>query len=118
MKNFKPGDVIKVKVDGVEYDTIIDKDNVQRFRQNEVVRFIVGTGAGQISLNQLAIDYQRGANPPFSERAFAEFNMMLGYSVCGFADLSFFENMEIENPLWEDDCSPKEETKSAKEWDW
>jgi hypothetical protein len=91
----RPGDVIIVKVGGNSYETVIDKAGVQRFRKNAVLDHLFNSG--RLDLNQLAIDYRRGA---FDQRTYAEFNMALGYSVCGFAELSSFEDMEIENPLW------------------
>jgi hypothetical protein len=93
--NFKPGDVIKVKVGGVEYETVIDDRGVQRFRRNEL--FCHLHDSGKVDLNKLAIDYHNGK---FGKREYAEFNMGLGYSVCGFADLSSFQDWEIENPVW------------------
>jgi hypothetical protein len=87
-------DVIMVKVGGVPYETVMIA-GVQRFKVNEVVRHLCDTK--QIDLNKLAIEYD---DKKFSQRAYAEFNMALGYSVCGFADLSAFKDMEIENPLW------------------
>jgi hypothetical protein len=93
---YKTGDIIKVKVGGVEYDTIIDHNNVQCFKCNSVIDYLLMTQ--RLNLNQLAMDYQM---KKFSQRDYAEFNMMLGYSVSGFRELSSFEDMEIENPLWE-----------------
>ncbi len=94
----KPGDIIVVKVGGKEYETIIDDNGVQRFRENTALRALVNASrdAGGVSLNELAVMYARGG---ITQRDYAEFNMMLGYSVCGFADLSPFEDMRIENPL-------------------
>ena len=34
MSEYKPGDKIMVKVDGVEYETVIDEHDVQRFVKN------------------------------------------------------------------------------------
>lgn len=95
-KQWKVGDVIVVKVGGKEYETIIDEDNVQRFRRDTVIYHLYKTG--QIDLNRLSVDYRRGH---FDKRDYAELNMATGYSVCGFADLSAFQDMEIENPVWE-----------------
>ena len=94
----KPGDVIKIKVGGVAYDTFIDDKGVQRFKKNSVLDYLVNTGV--INLNPLVIMF---ASDRFTQRDYAEFNMMLGYSVDGFADLSSFQDMEIENPLWNKD---------------
>lgn len=92
----KPGGVITVKVGGVEYETVISSSGVQRFRKNEVIDFLFNSG--KLDLNQLVYDYHAKR---FSQRDYAELYMMLGYSVCGFCDVSSFGDMEIENPLWE-----------------
>lgn len=94
MAGFKPGDKVIVKVGGKKYETCITDDNVQRFKENRIVSALLDSS--DLDLNKIAIMYQRGM---FSQREFAEFNMMLGYSICGFSDLSFFEDMEIENPI-------------------
>ena len=53
----KPGDVIKVKVDGVEYDTIIDEHGVQRFKRNPVLDYFCDSGI--INLNTVARHIKR-----------------------------------------------------------
>ncbi len=95
-KTVKPGDVIVVAVGGVDYETVIDELGVQRFRCNAIIGHLFQEK--RLDLNQLAVDYYE---KKFDQRAYAEFNMALGYSVCGFADLSSFEDMAIDNPLWE-----------------
>jgi len=37
----------------------------------------------------------------FTKRDYAEFCMMLGYTVDGFADISQFHDYVIQNPLWD-----------------
>jgi hypothetical protein len=51
-------------------------------------------------MNELAMRYHRGE---FTVRDYAEANIFIGYSVSGFCNLSAFEDMEISNPLWDDD---------------
>lgn len=93
----KPGDIIKVKVGGVEYDTIIDPDGVQRFKANKTVRYLLDAN-GKIDMNLLRDTYNAGA---FGQREYAEFHMLIGYSVSGFCELSPFADMAVENPLWD-----------------
>jgi hypothetical protein len=88
-------EIIKVKVNNIEYDTIIDKHGTQRFIENKVIRHLVDIKV--IDLNKLVIDY---FNNKFDQKSYAEFNMMLGYSVSGFSELSSFMDYEIINPLW------------------
>jgi hypothetical protein len=92
----KPGEIIIVKVGDKPYETVIDKDGTQRFRANSLVRHLCDSG--RVDLNQLCIDYQQGR---FTQEEYLHFNMGLGYSVCGLAELSSFEDLEIDNPLWE-----------------
>lgn len=91
----KPGEVIVVKIGGKPFETIIDNDGVQRFKVNKLFDRLYKSG--RIDLNQLAIDYQRGL---FTQEEYLHFYLGLGYSVSGFSELSFFEDLEIDNPLW------------------
>lgn len=95
MSAWKPGDVVTVKVGGKEYETIFDENGVQRFRSNTVIDFLFETR--RLDLNQLEMDYRNGK---FDKRDYAEVKMALGYSVSGFADLSAFQDWDIENPVW------------------
>lgn len=92
------GMVIMVKVGGIEYPTFIDAHGVQRFKANAVVRWMIDEArtAGAGDLNKLGSAYRSGA---FDQRTYAEFYMLLGYSLSGFAELSFFLDLEIENPI-------------------
>lgn len=85
-----------VTVGGKKYETEWDGD-VQRFKANGVLKYLFERGA--LDLNELARIYH--TKKPFSQRDYAEFNMMLGYSVSGWCDLSSFHDMEVVNPLWE-----------------
>lgn len=87
---------IQVKVGGVAYPTEIDSGGTQRFLCNRVVRLLQESHPS-IDLNVLGIMYRNGA---FTQREYLEFNMMLGYSVCGIEELSSFHDLEIENPYW------------------
>jgi hypothetical protein len=96
MSKRNPGEVITVSVGGKEYQTIIDEYGVQRFSRSTVLDHLFESGC--LDLNQLNDDYRAGK---FDKRDYAEFNMALGYSVSGFADLSAFQDWEIQNPVWE-----------------
>jgi hypothetical protein len=106
MSEYKPGDIIKITVGGIEYDTVIDQHNVQRFIENpdhflvKQIPMIWDTYLKRNieNMNEMRRRYIQGE---FSQRDYAEMNMAVGYSVCGFADLSPFEDMEIINPVWE-----------------
>lgn len=96
---------IKVKIGRKEYDTYIDKNGVQRFIENKVVRYLVDEGI--IDLNKLRMDFHDKKFPTID---YLEFYMLMGYSVCGFSELSVcgfselspFYGYQIKNPLWED----------------
>lgn len=101
------GQIIPVMVGDQPYETVIingvqrfieDKNNpLYRRLQRDTVG-VVNPAGDIVDLNDMAIRYHRGE---FSQREYAEFNMALGYSVGGFCDLSSFEDMDIDNPLWE-----------------
>jgi len=98
MKNYKPGDKITILVNGNPYETYIDEHGVQRFPMNTVIGYLFNVGI--LDLNKLAVDYHNGK---FHKDDYMKLNMDLGYSVCGFADLSSFEDYEIINPLWSEE---------------
>lgn len=130
-----PGDIVVVIVDGVPYETYIDDSGVQRFRANGVIRALLndfhayydalnaqyGWGPsrpalnpGTLCLNEIAVRYHKGKNeatPPWSRRDYIEFNMMLGYSVCGLCELSLMDGVKVENPLWDDADDKNDETR-------
>lgn len=95
----QPGDVIEVKINGKPYRTVIDENGVQRFatsQASDVVDWLFQER--RLDLNQLAVDYHEGK---FSHQAYMEFYMLLGYSVSGMCGLSWMEDAEVENPLWD-----------------
>ena len=98
MKDYKPGDKITILVNGKPYETYIDEHGVQRFPMSTVIDHLFN--AGRLDLNQLSVDYQNGK---FDKDDYMKLNMDLGYSVCGFADLSLFEDYEIMNPVWNEE---------------
>lgn len=91
----KPGNSITVTVGGRPYRTWIDDYGTQRFPANKLTRYLLDTY--QIDLNQLAIAY---AHEMFTQEEYLHFYMGLGYSVSGLSELSMFEDLEIDNPLW------------------
>ena len=106
-----PGDVIIVRVGGVDYETVIDENGVQRFPEdpnNSVLLALPmvgvsmpgGTSVNMRDMNELALRYHRGA---ITQREYAEATMAVGYSVSGFSDYSSFSDMLLENPLWQDE---------------
>lgn len=100
------GDTFKVSVGGIEYDTIIDDHGTQRFVETPdhfLVKKLEKYGDGTYDLNDMARKYHEGEW--FNQRDYAEMNIGIGYSVCGFMDLSSFNDMRVINPLWEDDIS-------------
>ena len=97
--------IIQVQVGKKKYPTFLDGKSVQRFIKNSVIEHLFNEN--KLDLNQLAREYHNGK---FSQVDYAEFNMMIGYSVAGFADLSSFQDMQIRNPLWEE----KPKRKKAK----
>jgi len=105
------GDVIRVQVGTRTFETIIDDYGVQRFRENGVLRVVCDRWYRDwddytshdcpepMGLNMLARMYYQEM---FSQDDYLTFCTMLGYSVCGLAELSFFQDLEITNPLWDD----------------
>lgn len=103
-----PGDRICILVDGSPAETIIDEHGTQRFLQNDVVRWLVDSG--QISLNQVWLDFTTNRDCAITRESMIEFYMTLGYTICGFDEIfgsssSWHDNgnepVEIMNPVWE-----------------
>lgn len=59
---------------------VVDASNVVRFHANKIVRFILDNGG--IDLNKLAC-------LPFSDEDRTQFAQLIGYSLCGFHELSY-----------------------------
>ncbi len=97
-KDLEDGDVIEISLGGIVYKTYIT-NGVQRFYQNKAIDFLTEehNGKRSIDLNDLCRDYY---NNKFPQRDYAEVMMMLGYSVCGFSELSSFHDMQLINPIW------------------
>lgn len=87
---------IPVKVAGREYQTYMDKANVQRFVESSVISTIT-ENMGRDEYNQLFVDYLQGK---FSLEEWMDFMTSTGYSVSAFSGLNDFCHLPIENPLW------------------
>ena len=103
-KEYKPGDKITIKINGIEFETFIDDDNVQRFPSKNFARYI----GDNINLNKLWKDFWE--KKLFSLDELQQFYRDMGYSVGGFDEvfgISGTRNfkgkgeVKIENPLWD-----------------
>lgn len=83
-----------VTVGGAEYPAVM-KDKVLGFKSNWAVR--AAANDSDCDLNVLCAMYQIDN---FPLRDYAEYHMMLGYSVSGFCDLSEFQHLEVVTPFW------------------
>lgn len=59
---------------------VLDQHGTARFKKNEIVRFLLD--AGPFNLNQIAM-------MNFSNEDREQLAQLIGYSVCGFGDLSY-----------------------------
>jgi hypothetical protein len=64
-----------------------DADGVQRFKANAIVRYLLE--AGPFDMNQLAVI-------PFSAEDREQFAQLIGYSLCGFGELSYVSDETYE----------------------
>lgn len=65
---------------------VTDDHGVQRFKENRIVRFILDQGG--VDLNQIgAMDF-----PQEDQEQFAQ---LIGYSLCGFEELSYVSDKEV-----------------------
>ncbi len=98
---YKPGDIVKVTVNGQEYDSIIDKEFTQRFVSNALIYHLINTY--KISLNSL---FEDACSGKFSYKEYYEFYIAMGYTLLGFEEVfgrySLFPDkmkVTIENPV-------------------
>lgn len=68
----------------------LDEQGVARFVENEIVRHILDHGG--IDLNELAMSFHAAEH----REDFEQFAQLIGYSVCGFADLSYASDEAVE----------------------
>lgn len=110
---YNPGDHVIVTINNQLYDTVIEENGVQRFVGNKIVEKYVlenivradrqrmaGKPMDLYDLNELELDFR---NNLFTLDEMIQFSALHRYSVAGLCDLDFMENVEIYNPLWEDD---------------
>ena len=57
-----------------------DDNGILRFKRNEIVRFLLD--GGPFDMNQIAL-------MPFSNEDREQFSQLIGYSLCGFCELSY-----------------------------
>lgn len=107
VKSLKPGQKFEVKVDGRPYQTYIDEHGIQRFvREGLGGKLATLPFAGD--LTQVCSEFLRGfGEGRYTMQDYQEFNMSLGFSVCGFEDcmdsLTLNDDIpdtDIENPVW------------------
>jgi hypothetical protein len=79
-----------------------------RFKQNAIVNYLLDlcTQAGIADMNKLAII-------PFSQEDREQFAQLIGYSVCGYCDLSY-PSEESKDAAWEEmNNLPKDNTEDG-----
>jgi len=118
MTDYKPGDIVPIRVGTRVVDTVFDEYSTQRFRVNPILKaWVDGTTSAMnrynsrhalndrhddevFNLNDMCKLYHEGK---FTLDEWLDFYLQIGYSVAGFCDLSFFDDLEIVNPVWGDD---------------
>ena len=102
-----PGDEIFVLLDGEPFLTVIDDHGVQRFPQNDLLRYLVTSKI--VDLNDLALAFH---HDQFDADGYKAFYRDIGYSVSGYDEIfgpgsSWEDNgneaVEIINPVWLED---------------
>lgn len=67
-----------------------DSNGVQRFRENAIVRYLLDNGS--TDMNKLAV-----LSFPREDRI--QFAQLIGYSVCGFGDLDYVDDLSYQEAL-------------------
>jgi hypothetical protein len=124
------GTEIDVIIGDKTYLPVIDENGTQRFPEVEGLRDLMWTETrgqkpppkpvppevAELAKTNTAVAWLVANNPSnlnemayaffdskFNRLDYAEFNMHIGYSVSGWCELSSFEDMPVDNPLWESD---------------
>lgn len=114
MTTYNVGDEILVTVGSRTFTTVIDPYNTQRFKMNTVIDAFVEASyelskawnrsdhstPQPYTLNTLVSEYAEGKH---TQDDMLTFYTSIGYSVSGFADLNHFGDLDIRNPVWEED---------------
>lgn len=66
---------------------IVEVDGKKRFKENKIVRFLLDDGG--IDMNQIA-------RMSFDQDDREQFAQLIGYSLCGFAELGYVRNVTYE----------------------
>ena len=79
----------------------LDKHSVVRFKANALVRYILDNGS--IDMNELAV-------VDFPQEDREQFAQLIGYSLCGFSELSYASDAAYEtaDKMYEEDMSEAE----------
>ena len=126
MTKYNVGDTVLITVGDREFTTVIDEHDVQRFKVNSVINAYNDTVSAEwdkwmysdrsmpepFGLNMLAVEYAHGKH---SLDDMLTFYTSIGYSVAGFSDLSYFEELDIRNPIWEQNDYRKLSSKAFAE---
>jgi hypothetical protein len=103
--DFANSETIIVKVGGRPFETYIDRHGVQRFRVNTVLNHLCNLMMKNMTvdgkpygLNEMNMEFFEGK---FSNNDWLTWYTSFGYSVSGFMDISHFDHLDIENPLWD-----------------
>lgn len=113
----KNKEVIIVAIGEREFETALDHNGVQRFLPHDQTpeglanlmsdwdNFLEGMKFGDTipngiyTPNDLAIAFHQGE---WTVDEILSYQTASGYSVSGLSELSYFDDLEIRNPLWED----------------
>ena len=125
MTKYNEGDEIIVTVGGRKFTTVIT-DGVQRYKANTAVEaFVNASGEAYevwirtdrstpepFSLNTLIMEYFNGKH---TLDDMLTLYTSFGYSVSGMMDVSIFSELDVRNPLWEDEHYAKLSSKAFEE---
>lgn len=84
---------IVVSVGGVPYEALLVAGSM-RFKSNWAVLRAAGAAPDMTALRMAFLTEK------LSLREYAEFHMLLGYSLDGFCDLDPFSDLEVKTPNW------------------
>ena len=101
------------EIAGKRYPLVLDEGSGRhRFKANPIVRdFMDAASAGKkFDLNTVAMKHGR---EEYSTKEFLEFYMLIGYSMSGLAELSYFEGYSMDCCDWKEPADQATEQKAG-----
>lgn len=97
VSELKAGDRIMIRIGAKPVLTYIDERGIQRILPNRIIRDVAETNRS-LDLNMIAALHAQGN---YSLQEYLEYDLLTNWSVCGFCELSRYQFLDVDNPVWD-----------------